>query len=83
MTPSSMTGVLPIQQAVANASPSAWRDGIVVGARRGEVVVAALDGALTTLGTAVVPALGEPVAFHPVAELLAVAGVRYPARAAA
>jgi len=82
MTPSSVTGVLPIQQMVANASPSAWRDGIVVESRAGSVVVAALDGGLTTLSTAVVPAIGEPVAFHPVAELVAVAGVRYPARAA-
>jgi hypothetical protein len=58
--------VLPIQEVVASASPSAWRDGLVVEQR-----------VLTTRAT---PQPGEPAAVHPVAGLLAVGGAWYAAR---
>jgi hypothetical protein len=58
--------VLPIQEVVASASPSAWRDGLVVE-----------QGVLTTRAT---PQPGEPAAVHPVAGLLAVGGAWYAAR---
>jgi hypothetical protein len=74
------TDVLPIQQVVATASPSAWRDGLVASQAPGAVTVALLDGALLTLATRVTPASGDPVAVHPVADLLAAGGAWYSAR---
>jgi hypothetical protein len=72
--------VLPIQEVVAGASPRAWRDGLVASATPGTVAVALLDGALVTLATRAAPAPGEPVAVHPVAEVVAVGGAWYSAR---
>ncbi len=72
--------VLPIQEVVAGASPRAWRDGLVASSSPGTVTVALLDGALATFATRAAPAPGEPVAVHPVAELVAVAGAWYCAR---
>ncbi|NHT18618.1 nuclease [Cellulomonas sp. IC4_254] len=72
--------VLPIQEVVASASPSAWRDGLVVEQGAAQVTVALLDGGLRVLTTRATPQPGEPVAVHPVAELLAVGGVWYAAR---
>jgi len=72
--------VLPIQEVVASASPSAWRDGLVVEHGAAQVTVALLDGGLRVLTTRATPQPGEPVAVHPVAELLAVGGVWYAAR---
>ncbi|GAA2719164.1 nuclease [Cellulomonas aerilata] len=72
--------VLPIQAAVATASPSAWRDGLVAASDRGTTTVALLDGGLQTFATRAAPAVGEPVAVHPVAELVAAAGAWYSAR---
>jgi hypothetical protein len=72
--------VLPIQEVVASASPRAWRDGLVASSSPGTVTVALLDGALVTLATRAAPAPGEPVAVHPVAELVAVGGAWYSAR---
>lgn len=72
--------VLPIQEVVASASPSAWRDGLVVEQGDAQVTVALLDGELRVLTTRATPQPGEPVAVHPVAELLAVGGVWYAAR---
>jgi hypothetical protein len=63
--------VLPIQEVVASASPSAWRDGLVV---------AQVDGELRVLTTRATPQPGEPAAVHPVAGLLAVGGAWYAAR---
>ena len=74
------THVLPIQEAVATASPSAWRDGIAVSRTQDALTVALLDGEVTVLTTQATPAPGEPVAVHPVAELVAVGGAWYPAR---
>ncbi len=72
--------VLPIQTAVAAASPSAWRDGLVVGRERDAVTVGLLDGGAVVLSTSAAPEPGEPVAVHPVAEILAVGGAWYSAR---
>jgi hypothetical protein len=72
--------VLPIQQAVATASPSAWRDGLVLSQRPGMLTVALLDGHVSVLTTGATAAPGEPVAVHPVAEVVAVGGTWYPAR---
>lgn len=74
--------VLPIQEVVATASPTAWRDGIVVAQGDALVTVALLDGDTRTLTTRATPDPGEPVAVHPVAELLAVGGVWFAARPA-
>lgn len=76
----SRTDVLPIQEVVASASPSAWLDGLVSSHRPGEVSVILLDGCAHTLVTAAAPAVGEPIAMHPAAGLVAVAGAWYSAR---
>ncbi|GAA4163956.1 hypothetical protein GCM10022286_25150 [Gryllotalpicola daejeonensis] len=65
--------VLPIQQAMAGATPSAWRDGLVLEASGNEIVVAFLEGGVLRLrafDALAELAAGEPVAFHPVAEIL-------------
>lgn len=64
--------VLPIQQAMAGANPRAWRDGLVVEASGNLIAVAFLDGAIERLCVfdAVELGAGEPVAYHPVAEIL-------------
>jgi hypothetical protein len=72
--------VLPIQAAVANASPSAWRDGIAVSRDLDVLTVALLDGQVAVLTTVAAPAPGEPVAVHPVAEVVATGGAWYSAR---
>ena len=72
--------VLPIQEAVATASPSAWRDGVVTRAEPGLLTVALLDGALWTLLTGADVPPGEPVAVHRVAEVLAVGATWYSPR---
>lgn len=72
--------VLPIQAVVANASPSAWLDGLVVATGPGTLTVALLTGAERTLLTGATPEVGEPVAVHPVAEVVAVGGTWYSAR---
>ena len=72
--------VLPIQEAVATAAPSAWLDGLVVSLEQAELTVELLDGQVRLLTTRATPAPGEPVAVHPVAELLAVGGAWYAAR---
>lgn len=71
---------LPIQEAVAAASPSAWRDGLVIASVPGAVTVDLLDGGVLVLTTRATPAPGEPVAVHPVAELLAVGDTWYAGR---
>ena len=72
--------VLPIQEAVATASPSAWRDGLVVARDQDATTVVLLDGQVCVLSSRATPATGEPVAVHPVAELVAVGGTWYAAR---
>lgn len=68
--------VLPIQERVASASPSAWRDAFVTSTINGAVELAFLDGETRSLWNhdGLGLALGEPVAWHPVAGLLAAAG---------
>ena len=72
--------LLPIQEAVATASPSAWRDGIVLSRGPGTITVALLDGGATVLATRAAPETGEPVAVHLVAEVVALGGAWYSAR---
>ena len=72
--------VLPIQEVVATASPSAWRDGLVASRQHDTTTVVLLDGGVRVLSTRAAPGPGEPVAVHPVAEVLAVGGAWYSAR---
>ncbi|WP_315097289.1 nuclease [uncultured Cellulomonas sp.] len=72
--------VLPIQEAVASASPSAWRDGLVASRDQAVVTVVLLDGSALAVTTSATPDPGEPVALHPVAGVLAVGGSWYSAR---
>lgn len=81
MSNPSRTDVLPIQEVVAKASPSAWLDGLVLSSRPGELTVVLLDGGVRTLTTGAGAPVGEPVAVHPVAELVAVGGAWFSARA--
>ncbi|WP_150308635.1 nuclease [Planctomonas psychrotolerans] len=78
--PNSSVGLLPIQRAVAGASPGAWCDGLVSAVRHGVVDVILLDGSLLRLTGSAVVSPGEPVAAHPVAEILAVGTSWYSAR---
>ena len=75
-------GVLPIQAAVATASPSAWLDGLVSDAGEQGVTLSRVDGRSLVLSTAARLAVGEPVAWHPVAEVLANGRTWYSARIA-
>ena len=72
--------LLPIQEAVATASPRAWRDGIVLSREPGTITVALLDGGVTVLATRAAAETGEPVAVHLVAEVVALGGAWYSAR---
>ena len=72
--------VLPIQEVVATASPTAWRDGLVAARVQDATTVVLLDGGVRVLSSRAAPAVGEPVAVHPVAEVLAVGGAWYSAR---
>lgn len=81
--------VLAIQRCMANANPLAWRDAFVADAPRAEhadtwVDVRFLDGTsgvLRVVGRQVDLAVGEPVAYHPVAEILAAGNLWVTARA--
>lgn len=69
--------VLGIQERVASASPSAWRDAIVVGATDGTLeLVLVDDGESRAFWNHDHLALlaGEPVAWHPVAGVIAAGG---------
>lgn len=76
--------VLAIQRCMADANPIAWRDAIVAEVPNAEfadswVGLAYLDGSsevLRVVGLQVDLAVGEPVAYHPVAEILS-AGDRW------
>lgn len=77
--------VLPIQRTMAGATPSAWQDGLVVEVADRELTVVFLDGSVTRLrvvGPAVELVAGEPVAYHPVAEILDATRLATTARAA-
>ena len=80
------TGVLAIQRCMAQAAPRSWRDGIVVAFADGTLELALLDGAtvrLHVVGSAPALTAGEPVAWHPVAEILSVGRIAATARLAA
>lgn len=77
--------ILPIQRVMADATPRAWRDGIVVEVRPADVVVLFLDGGVTQLRVAdadTLVSVGDPVAHHPAAEILSADGRRTTARVA-
>lgn len=64
---------------MAWAHPSRWEDGFVVETHGNILVVATLEGAMKEIrvvGRAVELVAGEPVAYHPVAELLHAGGAR-------
>lgn len=77
--------VHPIQRCMAAAHPTAWLDGLVADVDGAEATIALLDGAIVrvqVVGPAVEIAAGEPVGYHPVAELLSASAVLTTARAA-
>lgn len=79
------TTVHPIQRCMAASNPSAWWDGLVIKADGSTATVAMLNGRtvqLRIVGPAVDIAVGEPVAYHPVAELLSASAILTTARAA-
>ncbi|OII15769.1 hypothetical protein BIU97_13950 [Curtobacterium sp. MCBA15_009] len=81
----SPTTVLPIQRVMASAAPGAWRDGIVLETGVTDTVVAFLDGDVQRLrvaGADGVLSVGDPVAHHPVAEILSAGGRQTTARSA-
>ena len=74
-----------IQRCMAASNPSAWWDGLVIDGDGATVTVALLNGAVAQLrvvGPAIDIAVGEPVAYHPIAELLSAAAITTTARAA-
>ncbi len=75
--------VHPIQATVAAAAPSSWRDALVTPSADGDVVVATLEGATVRLWHHLPLDLvaGEPVAYHPVAGVLAARGAVLSVRA--
>ena len=77
--------VHPIQRCMAASNPSAWWDGLVLEADGSVATVALLNGAtvqLRIVGPAVDITVGEPVAYHPVAELLSASAILTTARTA-
>lgn len=83
MSEPTQTTVLAIQRAVACASPRAWRDLVVADADGGLVTLADWDGGTVTVVTDADVVTGEPVAFHPVADVLAAGERWFSARPAA
>ncbi|MEL5992084.1 hypothetical protein ACOKGD_11080 [Microbacterium phosphatis] len=66
--------VLPVQRAVVSAWPSAWIDALVMCADAQGLLISTIAGELVSLEAHAAVAPGEPVAFHPVAEVLSVGG---------
>lgn len=65
--------VLTIQVRIAAGSPSAWQDGIVESVTGQLVAIRRLDGSamrLRVADTEGLPTAGDPVAYHPIAEIL-------------
>lgn len=81
MARTTASDVLPIQCAVASASPSRWADALVVSAADGVIEIVTLDGASQRLVSGAAVRVGDPVSHHPVAELLAAGTARWSARA--
>ena len=80
MSDNTTTRILAIQRAVACASPSGWRDGFVISVADGAIDVATLSGEVERLESDAPATVGGPVAYHPVAEVLALGSEWYPAR---
>lgn len=80
MSDNTTTRILPIQRVVACASPSGWRDAIVVAAPNRSAELVTLEGTVVLIATEAPVSVGEPVAYHPVAEVLALGGDWYSAR---
>jgi len=74
------TRILAIQRVMACASPSSWRDALVLSTAGGAVALATLTGEVVRVSTDAPLAAGDPVAYHPVAEVLALGQDWYPAR---
>lgn len=73
--------VLAIQERVASASPSAWRDALVTNSGAGWIELAPIDLAVIDGDSLVVwnhdeldLTVGEPIAWHPVAGVIAAKG---------
>jgi hypothetical protein len=72
-----MFSVSPTQMALATSTPEAFRDGIVCKRDAGSCVIDFLDGTVSELRIFEAPidshcfAVGEPVAFHDGAEVIA------------
>ncbi len=80
MSDNTTTRILAIQRVVACASPSGWRDAFVVAVANGSVELVTLEGAVVLIATEAPVGVGEPVAYHPVAEVLALGDAWYSAR---
>lgn len=72
--------VLPVQRAVATASPSFWRDLLVVASSDGRIDAIGFDGARLSFRTSAPLSVGEPIAVHPIAEVVALGTQQYSAR---
>ncbi|HWH25220.1 MAG TPA: hypothetical protein VNT53_01065 [Pseudolysinimonas sp.] len=76
-------GVLPIQLAVANASPGSWEDAFVTAVCDDMVeTVSMADGRVRAFVSSAELEIGDPVGLHLVAELISAGPRRYTARAA-
>jgi hypothetical protein len=74
------TRILAIQRVMACASPSSWRDALVLSAVDGAAELATLAGDVVRVSTDAPLVAGDPVAYHAVAEVLALGTDWYPAR---
>lgn len=80
MNDDTTTRILAIQRVMACASPSSWRDALVVSAFGGVAELATLGGESVVVSTDAPVAAGDPVAYHPVAEILALGNAWFSAR---
>lgn len=80
MSDNTTTRIFAIQRVVACASPSGWRDAFVVSVADGSVELATLSGSVELIATDAPVVVGEPVAYHAVAEVLALGQEWYSAR---
>ncbi|HWH98064.1 MAG TPA: nuclease [Pseudolysinimonas sp.] len=80
MSDNTTTRILAIQRVMACASPSGWRDALVVSIAEGTAELATLTGEIVRVSTLAPVVTGEPVAYHPVAEVLALGADWYSAR---
>ena len=80
MSDNTTTRILAIQRVVACASPSGWRDALFLSVTDGIAQLATLEGDVVHVSTEAPLAAGDPVAYHPVAEVLALGAEWYAAR---